>query len=145
MLQNPDLRAFPQMHHEIDAPTYAKGSVCLMGDAAHCMTSWQGSGAGQAIEDAMILHTLLEQVKDPGQLPAAFRAYDQVRRPRTQRVVHSSSGTGVIMCGCGEDIGLDIAKILELLPQRWNFIYNHDQAEHKRAALAAFKEFLELN
>lgn len=58
MLENPDLKAFAEWHHDVDAPTYAKHRVCIMGDAAHCMTPWQGSGAGQDIEDAMILETL---------------------------------------------------------------------------------------
>lgn len=51
MLQNPDLKAFAQHHHATNAPTYVKDRVCIMGDAAHCMTPWQGSGASQAIED----------------------------------------------------------------------------------------------
>jgi salicylate hydroxylase len=42
------------------------------------MTPWQGSGAGQAIEDAMILETLLKQAKSSIQLLAALNAYDHV-------------------------------------------------------------------
>jgi len=142
MLQNPDLKAFAQSHHEIDAPTYAKGHACIIGDAAHCMTPWQGSGAGQAIEDVMILAALLERVQDPRRLTAAFRAYDHVRRPRSQRIIHSSAGTGVIMCGRGPDTGLDIAKIQELLPGRWDFIYNHNLLDYKKEALLTFEKFL---
>ncbi|KAF2689099.1 salicylate hydroxylase [Lentithecium fluviatile CBS 122367] len=139
MLQSADLKAFTEQHHDRDAPTYSKGRVCIMGDAAHSMTPWQGSGAGQAIEDAMVLETLLEEFKTSGELTAAFKAYDQVRRPRTQKIVHSSYGTGLIMCGRGEGIGLDIDKIREALPGRWAFIYGQDQAEHKKEALAALK------
>lgn len=139
MLQNPDLKAFPEQHHGVDAPTYAKGRVCIMGDAAHCMTPWQGSGAGQAIEDAMILETLLKEVKAPSQLAAAFQAYDQIRRPRTQSIVHSSYGTGLLMCGQGSGVGLDVEKIRGALPGRWADIYGLDMAEHKREALAALK------
>jgi salicylate hydroxylase len=139
MLQNPDLKAFAQQHHHVDAPTYANGHVAIMGDAAHCMTPWQGSGAGQAIEDAMILETLLEHTKAPSQLTAALKVYDQLRRPRTQRIVHSSAGTGLILCGRGLDAGLDVDKIKIVLPGRWAFIYGHDQATHKKEALNAFK------
>lgn len=142
MMQNPNLKAYPQTHHAVDAPFYARDSVCILGDAAHCMTPWQGSGASQALEDVMILDILLSQVKDSSQLPAAFAAYDRVRRPRTQRIVHSSAETGIIMCGRGVETGLDIEKIQALLPGRWGFIYGHDKAEHKRAALEAFEEFL---
>ena len=144
MTQDANLKAFAEQHHELDALTYTRGRVCIMGDAAHSMTPWQGSGAGQAIEDAMVLETLLGVVKDPSGLPEVFKAYDQVRRPRTQRIVHSSYGTGVIMCGQGEGIGLDIDKIREAMPGRWAFIYGQDQAEHKKEALAALKTLFEL-
>jgi salicylate hydroxylase len=137
MLQNSDLKAFAEQHHAIDAPTYASGRTCVMGDAAHAMTPWQGSGAGQAIEDAMVLGTLLEQVKSREQVKVAFQAYDQLRRPRTQRIIHSSSGTGLIMCGRGDGIGLDAERIKEALPGRWAFIYGQDQGEQKKEALEA--------
>ena len=111
----------------------------MIGDAAHSMTPWQGSGAGQAIEDAMVLEALLKEVKNPNEVSAAFKAYDQVRRPRAQRIVHSSFGTGIIMCGRGEGIGLDGDKIREAMPGRWVFIHGQSQAEHKKEALAALK------
>ncbi|KAF2870625.1 hypothetical protein BDV95DRAFT_638322 [Massariosphaeria phaeospora] len=140
MLQNPELKTFAQWHHKEDAPTYAKGHVCVMGNTAYCTTPWQGSGAGQAFEDAMILETLLKEVRDATQLTAAFRAYDQARRPRTQRVIQSSQGTGLILCGRGPDIRLDVDKIRAALPQRWGFIHGQDQKKHKADALAALRE-----
>jgi salicylate hydroxylase len=136
-LQNPDLKAYPHFHHKENAPTYAKGHVCIMGDAAHAMTPWQGSGAGQAIEDAMILETVLGIVREPRQLDAAFRAYDEVRRARTQRIVESSKVTGVIMCGKAPDVGLDVDALRKALAGRWAFIYALDMAQHKKDALAA--------
>ena len=138
LLGNSELRAFPQWHHEKDVPTYANGRVCMMGDAAHTMTPWQGSGAGQAIEDAMILDTLLKEVKEPCQLDAAFKAYDAVRRPRSQRVVASSKITGRIMCGREPRIGLDPQKIREALALRWGFIMSLDMKDHKTEALSMF-------
>ncbi|KAL1747112.1 hypothetical protein HDZ31DRAFT_32554 [Schizophyllum fasciatum] len=63
-------------------PTYTHGRAALLGDAAHAMLAWQGSGAGQAVEDAWVLSHL---IKDPRitreTLPAALRVYDDVRRP----------------------------------------------------------------
>ena len=58
----------------------------MMGDAAHASTPWQGQGASQAVEDALVLETLLGKVKDAKHIPNALAAYDQVRRPRTQRI-----------------------------------------------------------
>lgn len=43
-----------------------------------------------AIEDAMILSRLLGAVNSAADLEAAFKAYDAVRRPRSQRLVESS-------------------------------------------------------
>ncbi|KAF2109597.1 hypothetical protein BDV96DRAFT_651582 [Lophiotrema nucula] len=57
MLQKSDLKAYAGPNHEVDAPTYSKGRVCIMGDAAHSMTPWQGFCAELAIEDAMIVET----------------------------------------------------------------------------------------
>jgi salicylate hydroxylase len=140
MMENNKLAAYSQWHHEADTPTYTKDHVCIIGDAAHCTTPWQGSGAGQAIEDVMILETLLGEVKDILQLTAAFRAYDQVRRPRAQRIVKSSKETGIIMCGRGVDTGLDVDRFRDALPQRWHFIYALDVKDHKREALEVFRK-----
>jgi salicylate hydroxylase len=110
----------------------------MMGDAAHAMTPWQGSGAGQSIEDAMILDVLIKEVKEPHQLGRAFKVYDEVRRPRSQRVVASSKITGLISCGSQPDVGFDPDKIRNTLAPRWDFIKCLDVKDHKRAALSAF-------
>jgi salicylate hydroxylase len=123
----------------VDAPTFYKGRVCMIGDAAHTMTPYHGAGAGQAIEDVMILETLLGEVKEPSQLDAAIKAYDELRRPRAQRVVQSSNSTGRIMCGKGPEVGLDVDRLRATLGPRWAFLHGFDQKEHKKAALAAFR------
>ncbi|TVY43694.1 6-methylsalicylic acid decarboxylase [Lachnellula occidentalis] len=139
LLQNPELQAFAQWDHHIDAPIYYRGRVCMIGDAAHAMTPYHGAGAGQAIEDVMILETLLGEVTEPSQLDAAVKAYDEVRRPRAQRVVQSSNSTGRIMCGKGPDVGLDVDKLRAALGPRWAFLHEFDQKEHKKRALASFR------
>ena len=69
----------------------------MMGDAAHATTPWQGQGASQAIEDALVLETLLGRVHNVKHVSNAFSAYDQIRRARTQRVGKSiSHGEGVL-------------------------------------------------
>ncbi|KAL1673152.1 hypothetical protein EV122DRAFT_294395 [Schizophyllum commune] len=63
-------------------PTYTHGRAVIIGDAAHTMLAFQGSGAGQAIEDAWILSNLVSDSKVTREtLPAALRVYDAVRRP----------------------------------------------------------------
>jgi len=103
------------------------------------VTARQGCGASQTIEDAMILHTLFASIGLPEQLDAALRAYDEVRRPRTQRIVESSRATGMIMSGREEGIGVNAEKMREGLKERWEFIYDFDIERHKADALAALR------
>ncbi|TEY30748.1 hypothetical protein BOTCAL_0848g00010 [Botryotinia calthae] len=72
------------------APRYYSRSIVIMGDAAHATTPFQGAGAGQVIEDALVLSTLLGQVQCLHDIEPALAAYNTVRIPRTQRVVQTS-------------------------------------------------------
>ncbi|KAF7790218.1 hypothetical protein EIP86_001170 [Pleurotus ostreatoroseus] len=72
---------------------------------AHAMMPYQGSGAGQAIEDAYVLATLLTHPHvlaslsaspNPHTLPRALAAYDAVRRPFAQGVAQRSRDAGVL-------------------------------------------------
>ena len=58
--------------------------VTLLGDAAHPMLQYLAQGAGQAIEDAVVLREALRFTR--GDIPAAFQAYQQARYLRTGRV-----------------------------------------------------------
>ena len=60
--------------------------------------------------------------------------YDQVRRPRTQRIVESSRETGRIVTGLNKDIGLDLKKLREGLLPRWDFIIDFDNEKHRDEA-----------
>ena len=63
---------------------WSKGNVTLLGDAAHPMLQYLAQGACMATEDA---YWLAEKVAEtPGDLPAAFRAYQEQRYLRTGRV-----------------------------------------------------------
>ncbi|WP_400191801.1 FAD-dependent monooxygenase [Hymenobacter sp. B81] len=66
---------------------FAYGRVLLLGDAAHATTPNLGQGAGQAVEDAAMLIRCLHEAAEP---EAAFRLFDQRRRPRTTRIVNQS-------------------------------------------------------
>lgn len=63
---------------------WSQGRVTLLGDAAHPMLQYLAQGAGQAIEDAVVLGAALSHTA--GEVPAAFRAYEQARYLRTGRV-----------------------------------------------------------
>ncbi|HEX6353129.1 FAD-dependent monooxygenase [Actinophytocola sp.] len=67
-------------------PAFVLGRVVLLGDAAHAVTPDIGQGACLAIEDAVVLaSTMEEQGIDRG-----LRAYDTVRRPRTENMARFS-------------------------------------------------------
>jgi 2-polyprenyl-6-methoxyphenol hydroxylase-like FAD-dependent oxidoreductase len=70
----------------------AFGRVLLLGDAGHATTPNLGQGAGMAIEDAAVLARCFSRT--PTDLPAAFKAFDQQRRPRTRRIVQQSRQLG---------------------------------------------------
>jgi 2-polyprenyl-6-methoxyphenol hydroxylase-like FAD-dependent oxidoreductase len=70
--------------------TYVRGRIALLGDAAHAMPPFLGQGGCQALEDATVLaHEL--STKDPKE---ALRAYDEERRPRSQKVARESVRMG---------------------------------------------------
>ncbi|EMD36944.1 hypothetical protein CERSUDRAFT_137302 [Gelatoporia subvermispora B] len=78
-----------------DLPTFTSGRVVLLGDAAHAMRPHQGVGAGQGVEDGMVLATLLgSPLATRDTLRAALRAYDAIRRPVVQEVAKRSIDIG---------------------------------------------------
>ena len=88
--------------------SYSDGCVAVAGDAAHGATPHHGMGAGIGIEDAVVLVTVLERVKqrlssDPAAaapesrrmaISQAFETYDAIRRERSQWYVTSSRRQG---------------------------------------------------
>ncbi len=56
----------------------------LLGDAAHPMLQYLAQGAGQAIEDAVVLREALRHTR--GDVDRAFQTYQQARYLRTGRV-----------------------------------------------------------
>lgn len=64
---------------------WSKGSVTLLGDAAHPMLPFLSQGAAMAIEDAYVLAEALASFH-PSEVGMALDAYEAERRPRTARV-----------------------------------------------------------
>ena len=85
------------MWDTLPSETYYKGNVCMLGDAAHATTPFQGQGAGQALEDSFVLESLMSLVDKPEEVAFAFKAYDKIRRPRTQKIVKTSREMGEIV------------------------------------------------
>ncbi|MFD0684951.1 FAD-dependent monooxygenase [Actinomadura fibrosa] len=64
-------------------PSYVKGRVALLGDAAHAMTPFLAQGACQALEDAVVLAA---ETAGAGDVAQALDRYDAARRPRARQV-----------------------------------------------------------
>ncbi|XVV05497.1 FAD-dependent monooxygenase [Actinosynnema sp. CA-248983] len=79
--------------HELRTPppSYVKGRVALLGDAAHAMTPYLGQGACTAIEDGVVLASALARF---GTVPEALAHYDRERRPRGLAVARMSRLAG---------------------------------------------------
>ncbi len=66
-------------------PTWTKGRLTLLGDAAHPMLPHLGQGANQSIEDGMALATILTRANRET-VPAALLAYERLRRERVAQI-----------------------------------------------------------
>jgi len=77
-------------------PSYRRGRVVLLGDAAHAMTPDLGQGAALALEDAVTLAIYAGHATSDPDLDAGLGRYDRERRPRTQRLVRISASIGRI-------------------------------------------------
>lgn len=88
-----------------------------------------------------MLGLLLGKASGAEDIDAAFKAFDAVRRPRCQRIIDSSRGTGQIFCGQHQGIGLNVQKLRDELATRWEFIHGIDLEAHKEEALGKWAEF----
>jgi len=66
--------------------------ITLLGDAAHPMLPFLAQGAAMAIEDGAVLADCF--ARNPGDIPAALRDYENLRRERATRVQQSARFTG---------------------------------------------------
>lgn len=82
------LQTLPPLKH------WTRGTVALLGDAAHPMTPFFAQGAVMALEDAVVLANAL--ARQPDNVPAALRSYERRRRHRVKRVVNASYKNGSV-------------------------------------------------
>ncbi|KAJ6529092.1 FAD/NAD(P)-binding domain-containing protein [Mycena vulgaris] len=78
------LRALPAL------PTWTKGCVALLGDAAHATFPTLGQGAAMAIEDGGALGCMLPYGTKPEEVPSRLAAYQDLRKERDDFVTTES-------------------------------------------------------
>ena len=119
---------------------YRKSQICLLGDSAHASTPHQGAGAGMAIEDALVLSRLLGKITRREQLEGAFRAYDRVRRLRTQSLVTTSRDAACLYEFQKEGILDDPEAARENLDGRMRWVWDIDLEAHLQEAFNIFEQ-----
>ncbi|WYZ36014.1 hypothetical protein EsH8_X_000661 [Colletotrichum jinshuiense] len=67
-------------------PTWKKGRMILIGDAAHPMLPHQGQGGAQAIEDGIALGICLSDVATTDEIPERLEVFEEIRRNRASAV-----------------------------------------------------------
>ncbi|UJW86459.1 FAD-dependent monooxygenase [Devosia sp. SL43] len=75
----------------VDAPSWHKGNIGLVGDAAHAMVPFQAQGAAMGIEDAAVLAPLLVNESSP---ETAFARFEAIRRARVTHVAQTALSNG---------------------------------------------------
>ncbi len=79
------------VHDLLSLPTWHRGAVCLIGDAAHAIGPHVGQGASLALEDALIVARCLRDIPD---VTTAFATFERLRRPRVDPIARQSRRTG---------------------------------------------------
>jgi salicylate hydroxylase len=118
-------------------PTWTRGRLTLLGDAAHPMLPHLGQGANQSIEDGMALATILAQA-DSATAPAALLAYEQLRRDRVAQVQRGARENGLRYDSSYADLKVRDAEIAAHAEFRKR-LYAHDVVPEAEAAAAKLR------
>jgi salicylate hydroxylase len=116
-------------------PTWTRGRLTLLGDAAHPMLPHLGQGANQGIEDGMALATILAHA-DAAAVPASLLAYERLRRERVAEVQLGARKHGLRVDSLSGDLGVRDAELAAHAEFRKQ-LYSYDVVPHARAAAAA--------
>ncbi|MFW1689878.1 salicylate 1-monooxygenase [Acinetobacter ursingii] len=124
LIEKPSIWALHELA-ELDAYQSASGRVILMGDAAHAMLPHQGAGAGQGLEDAVILAALFEE-KSLGKhtLPKLSQVYEDLRKPRACQVQRTSRESGEIYELCSSQYST-FEQVGQHLIHRFDWLWQH--------------------
>lgn len=116
-------------------PAYVHGTVALVGDSAHAMPPHQGSGAGQAIEDAYMLSSILGHPSvTRANLSQALKAYEHVRLPFANHVLNASNNAGKL-CQLRSVHGDNETTLAPAIQGQWGWVDSEDPAAQLDRAL----------
>lgn len=135
------------IHHLRPLPFYVDGNVALLGDAAHAMSPHLGAGAGQAIEDAYILASLLEQVSKEGRpiqfmIPCALKAYEHIRLPFAKHVLQGSYESGLMYEFDKAEYGDNYGVLGGAIEKQWHWVEDPSPEVERLRALEFFRDLV---
>jgi 2-polyprenyl-6-methoxyphenol hydroxylase-like FAD-dependent oxidoreductase len=120
------------LHDRDPSPSWTRGRLTLLGDAAHAMLPHLGQGANQSIEDGMALATILSNTNRET-VPGALLAYERLRRERAASVQSGARQNGLRYDSFHSDLNLRDAEISAHAEFRKR-LYDHDVVSEARAA-----------
>ncbi len=83
-------------------PSYSRGRMVMVGDAAHAAPPTLGQGVATALEDGVCVGRMIAAPVTAGrELAPALAAFDQARRPRCRNIARQS----VMVARLGADLG----------------------------------------
>lgn len=116
-------------------PTWTRGRLTLLGDAAHPMLPHLGQGANQSIEDGIALATILAHA-DRKTTASALLVYERLRRERVAQVQRGSRENGLRYDSAYSDLSVRDAEIAAHAAFRKR-LYDHDVVPDAQAAATA--------
>lgn len=107
-------------------PVWHRDRAVLIGDAAHPTSPSSGQGASLAIESAVQLARCLRDLP----VPAAFAAYESLRRARVERVIATAARTNSDKAAGPvarvlRDLLMPVAMRLLNNPEKWRWQFDH--------------------
>lgn len=137
-------------HHRYTS-TYYRDRVVLLGDSAHASLPFQAAGAGQGLEDGLVLSNVLAKIHNaPDQdaalepiIRAGFAAYDSIRRPRAQRQLERASEMSQMIYLQHSETGSDMNQVILKLQRGWfDWVWFHDLDADIESALRHMDEVM---